>query len=88
MCLRGLPLFYTSESHLGSCLLLVSDAKEKKVRTTCFMIGDLTKKKAKKKVARKIPEKKRMKTIAIDSYDAYVGQIADDDEEDIDDIPF
>ena len=30
LCLRGLPLFYTSESHLGSCLLLVSDAKEKK----------------------------------------------------------
>ena len=73
LCLRGLPLFYTSESHLGNCLLLVSDVKEKKVRTICFMIEDLVKKKpAKKKPASKKPAKKKpAKTRMLDDFEDY-----------------
>ena len=93
LCLKGLPLFYTSESHLGDCLLLVSDIKEKKVRTICFIAEDLEKKKVVKKKAKpkKNGYKKKLKVInqdgdVADSYDEDYGDW--DDDEDPDDIPF
>ena len=83
LCLSGLPLFFTSESHLGDCLLLVSDIKEKKVRTICFMVKDLEKKKVVKKTKpkKKYVTKKKLKVINQDGDIGY----DDDDEEDWDD---
>ncbi len=89
LCLKGLPLFYTSENHLGDCLLLVSDLNAKKVRTICFIVDDLEKKKVVKKtrVKKSKPYKKKLKVINQDGDVGYDEEDWDDDD-DCGDIPY